>query len=144
VICQRLDFIESHQLRVPRCEVLMGNIAAKGTIRGGQLSQIVNVIQAGGEDGMWSFDRYQRWMEQKKDWVRPAPTDAVAEEPESISFAPSSPPPGATAAAPKPAAPKKPPARPAAPPPGDGPIEITIDEDLDLAELAKQIERRSS
>jgi twitching motility protein PilT len=72
VVCQRLDFLEAHQLRVPRCEVLFANIAAKGTLRAGQLSQIANVIQAGGEDGMWTFDRYQRWIEQKRDWVRPA------------------------------------------------------------------------
>jgi twitching motility protein PilT len=28
---------------------------------------------AGGEDGMWTFDRYGRWMEPMKDWVRAAP-----------------------------------------------------------------------
>jgi twitching motility protein PilT len=72
VVCQRLEFLEAQQLRVPRCEVLFANIAAKGTLRAGQLSQIANVIQAGGEDGMWTFDRYQRWIEQKRDWVRPA------------------------------------------------------------------------
>jgi len=107
VVCQRLDFVAAQQLRVPRCEVLWANIAAKGTIRSGQLSQIANVIQAGGEDGMWTFDRYQRWIEQKKDWVRPA----------------SAPP------SPKPAR-----------------VEIPMEADADLAELAdlaKQIERRS-
>src|SRR6267142_4359978 len=80
VICQRLDFLEAHQVRIPRCEVLQANVAARGTIRSGQFSQIANVIQAGGEDGMWTFDRYQRWMEQKRDWVRPTPTATVAEE----------------------------------------------------------------
>lgn len=142
VICQRLEFIESQHLRVPRCEVLLSNIAAKGTIRAGQLSQIVNVIQAGGEDGMWTFDRYQRWLEQKKDWVRPAPTAAeAANERESIPLIPRSPAPGTTA---RPAAPRKPASRPAASPSSDGTIEISIDENVDLAELAKQIERRSS
>jgi twitching motility protein PilT len=147
VICQRLDFIESQQLRAPKCEILTNNIAAKGTIRGGQLSQLVNVIQAGGEDGMWSFERYQRWMEQKKDWVRPSPTEAraAADEPESIAFTASAYPAPAAAPAARPAAAKQPAARPApqAPPAGDGPIEISIDEDLDLEELARQVERRS-
>lgn len=142
VVCQRLDFIEAHQLRVPRCEILMANIAAKGTIRGGQLSQIVNVIQAGGEDGSWTFERYQRWIEQKKDWVRPAAAAATSEERESIPLIPTTP---ARGAAPtRPAAPKRPVTRPQASAGGDGPIEISIDEDADLAELAKQIERRSS
>jgi len=150
MVCQRLDYIESLHLRVPRCEVLMANIAAKGTIRAGQLSQITNVIQAGGEDGMWTFERYQRWMEQKKDWVRPAAA-AATEERDSISLTPRYPAQGGAAArgsqgmtAGKPAAPRRSPGRPAAPAQGEGPIEISIDEDADLAELAKQIERRSS
>src|SRR5262249_4389012 len=85
-VCQRLEFLETQQLRVPRCEILFANIAAKGTIRSGQLSQIANVIQAGGEDGMWSFDRYQRWIEQKKDWVRPA--SPAAQEGEAVILTP--------------------------------------------------------
>ena len=70
VVCQRLDFLPELRLRVPRCEVLMGSLAAKATVRSGQTSQIANVIQSGGEEGMWTFDRYQRWMDHKKDWVR--------------------------------------------------------------------------
>lgn len=34
-------------------------------------------VQTGAAGGMWTFDRYSRWMEQKQDWVRPqrgAPT----------------------------------------------------------------------
>jgi twitching motility protein PilT len=135
-ICQRLDFLEREHLRVPRCEVLTGSIAAKGTIRAGQLSQIVNVIQSGGEDGMWTFERYQRWMQQKTDWVRPA-QQAAAEADESVPLTPRYP-----AAGVRPPAPAKRPATPgSAPAPADGPIEI--DENADLAELAKQIERRS-
>lgn len=80
VVCQRLDFIAAHHLRVPRCEVLFANTAVKGTLRTGQFSQLPNVILAGGEDGMWTFDRYQRWMEQKADWVRPPPVRAPAAE----------------------------------------------------------------
>lgn len=72
VVCQRLEFLGPLQLRVPKCEVLFGSTAAKGTIRAGQMSQIANVILSGGDEGMWTFDRYQRWMEQKADWVRPA------------------------------------------------------------------------
>jgi twitching motility protein PilT len=71
VLCQRLDYLESHRLLVPRCELMLGSMAAKGTIRAGTFSHLANVIQSGGEDGMWSFDRYQRWMEQQQEWVRP-------------------------------------------------------------------------
>jgi twitching motility protein PilT len=142
VVCQRLDFLKSHQLRIPRCEVLLANIAAKGTIRSGQLSQIANVIQAGGEDGMWTFDRYQRWIEQKKDWVRASPSVTVGEDSEPAA-------PAVRASRPNLGTPRsivpKSTARqhPAATPASEGPIEISIQEDTDLAELAKQIERRT-
>lgn len=44
---------------------------ATGTILAGTFSHLANVIQSGGEDGMWSFDRYQRWKDQQQEWVRP-------------------------------------------------------------------------
>src|SRR5258708_27817872 len=74
VSCQRLDFLSAHRLRVPRCEILLPSSGAKGTIRMGNFSQLANVLQAGGDEGMWTFDRYQRWMEQVSDLGRPAPT----------------------------------------------------------------------
>ncbi|HEY4342128.1 MAG TPA: ATPase, T2SS/T4P/T4SS family [Steroidobacteraceae bacterium] len=76
VVCQRLDFLSAHHLRVPRCELLLSSSAAKGTIRAGQFGHLANVIQSGGEEGMWSFDRYQRWMEQNKEWVIPVKSTA--------------------------------------------------------------------
>jgi twitching motility protein PilT len=145
-VCQRLEYLDAFRFRVPRCEVLYGNTAAKGTIRAGQLSQITNVIQAGGEDGMWTFDRYQRWIEQKKDWVRPAPPAAsTADEPDVVVVTPRPSLPRAAAPPARPmTAPRRPPAgsKPSTASPGDGPIEIPV-EDEDLAELAKQIEKRS-
>jgi twitching motility protein PilT len=146
VICQRLEYVEAHKLRVPRCEVLLANTAAKGTIRAGQLSQITNVIQAGGEDGMWTFDRYQRWIEQKKDWIRPAASASLAEEHDTVAATQRASLTKASAPPPKTTTPKRPPlaAKATTAAPGDGPIEIPVEDDLDLAELAKQIERRSS
>ena len=70
--CQRLEFLSAHRLRVPRCEILLPSSGAKGTIRGGNFSQIANVLQSGGDEGMWAFDRYQRWMDQVSEWVRPS------------------------------------------------------------------------
>jgi len=69
--CQRLEFLSAHRLRVPRCEILLPSSGAKGTIRAGNFSQITNVLQSGGDEGMWTFDRYQRWIEQVPEWVRP-------------------------------------------------------------------------
>ncbi len=126
VVCQRLDFIAAHHLRAPRCEMLLASIAAKGTLRAGQFSQIPNVILSGGEEGMWTFERYQRWMERKTDWVQPALTHSAFPEQTvkvvNLTPTPTGPPPAR--AAPQPQA------------------EISIDEEVDLNELARQIEER--
>jgi twitching motility protein PilT len=124
-VCQRLDFLSEYRLRVPVCEILLPSAASKGTIRGGQFSQIANVLQTGGEQGMWNFDRYQRWVAQKKDWVQPTlatplPDERIAPAPPKLQRQ--------TAA---PAAPK------------DDSLEISIDEEVDLDELAKRIEQRA-
>jgi twitching motility protein PilT len=77
VCCQRLEFLDTHRLRVPRCEILLPTSGAKGTIRAGNFSQLANVLQSGGEEGMWTFERYQRWMDQVTDWVRPPAAAAM-------------------------------------------------------------------
>ena len=140
VLCQRLDYLESQQLRVPHCELLLSSSAVKGTIRAGQFGQLSNVIQSGGEDDMWSFERYRRWMNQQKEWVKPTAVPAVADDAAGAARAASVRP--TAGAAPVKSAAKPQPALPASENSG----EIVIDEDLDLgdiAELAKRIERRT-
>jgi twitching motility protein PilT len=90
VCCQRLDFLSAQRMLVPRFEILLPTSGAKGTIRAGTLSQLANVLQSGGDEGMWTFERYQRWMAQVVDWVRP-PAAAARERRASLnSSAPSS------------------------------------------------------
>ena len=155
--CQRLDYLGSQRLRVPRCEILLPSSGARGTIRAGNFSQITNVLQSGGEEGMWTFDRYQRWMDQMTDWVRPAP-DAVpyhsgTQRPAAATARSPLTNPSHTAGSPQnlsPSAPlvAKPVARrPTAPQPAS--TEDVIDvpsEDMDLAQLAelakKVVERK--
>ena len=153
VCCQRLEFLAAHRLHVPRCEILLPTSGAKGTIRSGNFSQIATVLQSGGEEGMWTFDRYQRWMDQVSDWVRPPPAAALrAAKPPAVRSAPAaSPTPRAVApaaaTAPTGLAPSPPPA--ARPTPGgralsEDVIEVPA-EDLDLAalaELAKKVVER--
>jgi len=124
VLCQRLEFLS--------CELLLTSSAAKGTIRAGQFGHLANVIQSGGDEGMWSFDRYQRWIEQNRDWV--IPSKSALPEP------------------PRPAAAPLPPLAPSLPPtprPRRHDAVEAIDagdigaEDLqDIAELARQLEKR--
>ena len=139
VVCQRLDFVAAYRLRVPRCEMLLASSAAKGTLRAGQFSQIPNVILSGGEEGMWTFERYQRWMEQKTDWVRPAapvrspPSEEMTKVVNVPKTAPAHPPARAAASAAEHLDPAQ-------------QTEITIDEEVDLnelAELARKIEERT-
>ena len=142
--CQRLDFLGAHQLRVPRCEILLPTSGAKGTIRAGNFSQIANVLQSGGDEGMWTFDRYQRWMEQVTDWVRPTQTTAPRQTAAPRDSAkPSSP----TPVQPKPAVTKSAQAKP--PPTSSAATDDVFDvpaEEMDLAELAelakKVVERK--
>jgi twitching motility protein PilT len=122
LVCQRLDFLSEFQLRVPVCEILLPSAASRGTIRGGQFSQIANVLQTGGEAGMWNFDRYQRWVAQKTDWVPPTSAAPLPEE----RVAPARP---KIQRRDMPALPK------------DELLEISIEENADLDELAKRIEK---
>jgi hypothetical protein len=82
---------------------------------------------------MWNFDRYQRWMEQKKDWVRSDALGRGEGSGEAVTPAPAAT--AASAAALAPAAPTGTAARGS----------ISIDEAMDIEELtdlARQIEKR--
>jgi twitching motility protein PilT len=150
--CQRLDFLSAHRLRVPRCEVLLPSSGAKGTIRAGNFSQIANVLQSGGDEGMWTFDRYQRWMEQISDWVHPTQA-AVPRNPaeanltqRTATFRPAAKPSATMPAQGKPAATKPVPTKAgqAMSTPVDDVFEVPAEEmDLEqLAELAKKVVER--
>jgi twitching motility protein PilT len=152
VCCQRLDFLSAQRLHVPRCEILLPTSGAKGTIRNGNFSQIATVLQSGGDEGMWTFERYQRWMDQVTDWVRP-PSAAALRSAGVPPMARASP--GfrsAKTSAEKAAASAPNPARPAAAqapartvPSNTGPAEEVIEvpaEDMDLAALAKKVLER--
>jgi twitching motility protein PilT len=135
VSCQRLDFLSAHRLHVPRCEILLPSSGAKGTIRIGNFSQLANVLQSGGDEGMWTFDRYQRWMDQVSDWVRPAQTAMFHDSTHKPAVKP----------VPIQPAPTKPTVARSAT--TDEVIDVPS-EDMDLAELAelakKVVERKSS
>src|SRR5580704_14619437 len=158
VCCQRLEFLSNARLHVPRCEILLPTSGARGTIRSGNFSQIATVLQSGGEEGMWTFDRYQRWMEQVTDWVRPPPAAALRVQGEAAPRAapalratarPATPRAAGAAAPTQPrvpqgAPPSDPPSRSSAP--AEEVFEVPA-EDMDLAALAelakKAIERKT-
>ena len=143
--CQRLEFLSAHRLRVPRCEVLLPSSGAKGTIRAGNFSQIANVLQSGGDEGMWTFDRYQRWVEQVSEWVRPSTQTATPRDSAggTLMQRPLSAAPAQSKSSTKPAQSKPKPTHA----PADDVFEVPA-EDMDLADLAelakKVVERKPS
>jgi len=74
---------------------------------------------------MWNFDRYQRWVAQKKDWVQPTVATPLPEE----------------RIAPAPLKVQRQTITPVVQ--KEDSTEISIDEEVDLDELAKRIEQRT-
>jgi twitching motility protein PilT len=143
VICQRLRYRPDLKLRVPECEILMSTLAVKACIRQGEFFKLISAIETGAESGMWTFARYQNWLETKKTWHVPDP----AEKAEGDSVEPLAP---AAALPALPAAPLKAtaPAESAARPESGarrqvGPIEIEPVEG-GLEELIKKLEGEES
>lgn len=148
VVCQRLTYQPQSQLLVPHLEILMANSGVKSHIRTGAFGQIPTSLQTGAHDGMWSFERYQRWIDQKRDWIKPSQATPIEDQKLSApSF-------GSAVARKSEAHPQLPShvhahaktSRPRASTPAqDGRIEIDIsDADFELEELGKKIAQKDS
>src|SRR5207253_1283240 len=59
VVCQRMRFIESHGLRAPECEVLLGTQSVRAIVRQGQFFKLQTALETGGNDGLFTFARYR-------------------------------------------------------------------------------------
>jgi twitching motility protein PilT len=81
VICQRLRFRPDLKIRLPECEILIPTTPIKSHIRNGDFFKIMSSMETGAEHGMWTFARYQTWMESKKNWYVPSETEAPDSEP---------------------------------------------------------------
>ncbi|MES2857165.1 MAG: PilT/PilU family type 4a pilus ATPase [Bdellovibrionota bacterium] len=157
IISQRMSYRADEDVMVPVLEILMGTHAVKNAIRKGEAPKLISLLQTGGADGSYTFERYQAWLDSKTDWARPEP--ALELSPEESEFPVKEP-------SPRPylGAPRVVPVRSAPPPreqrPGirtqasavgsgtkltkvhkDGRIEIP-EMDLDLNDLAKSIQVR--
>ncbi len=124
VIAQRLRFRPDLNIRVPECEILMATHAVKAFIRNRDFFKIVSSLETGAEHGMWSFQRYRTWLENRTNWQLPtqsAETEAEAPEPDL----PAGPPPAFPLSSPPKKAEKKSAAVPTSPAPRPpGRIEI--------------------
>jgi twitching motility protein PilT len=110
VISQRLRFRPELNIRVPECEILIPSHAVKNFIRNRDFFKIISALESGAEHGMWSFQRYRTWLDNRTNWHIPAqapepPDSEPAEEraPALSSLAPAGKPRGsAPQAAPMP------------------------------------------
>jgi twitching motility protein PilT len=100
VICQRLRYRPDLKIRVPELEIVLPTFAVKNFIRTGDFYKVIQVMETGAEQGMWSWQRYQAWLEKRRDWHLPdasehAEEDPAAPETPGLSLTPSSHPAGA-------------------------------------------------
>ena len=68
-------------MRVPECEILIPTIPIKSFIRNGDFFKIITTLETGAEHGMWTFTRYQTWLENKKVWHFPDPSEKPDSDP---------------------------------------------------------------
>jgi len=71
VIAQRLRFRPEVNIRVPECEILVATHAVKNFVRNRDFFKIISAIEAGGEHGMWSYQRYRTWLDSRTEWHIP-------------------------------------------------------------------------
>jgi len=110
VVSQRLRFRPELNIRVPECEILVATHAVKNFVRNRDFFKIISAIEAGGEHGMWSYQRYRTWLDSRTEWHIPG------ESPEPPDTEPLEPPPRAAAlASPATPSPRKPEQQTAAP-----------------------------
>lgn len=82
VISQRLVFRDDLKMRVPECEVLVANHAVKNFIRTREFFKIPSALETGADHGMWTFQRYRTWLQNRKKWHTPTePAEAPDSEP---------------------------------------------------------------
>jgi hypothetical protein len=58
----------------------MATHAIKAFIRQGDFFKIASALEIGAEAGMWTFQRYQSWLEKRASWFFPSADDAASSE----------------------------------------------------------------
>ena len=80
VVSQRLRFRQDLNIRVPECEILVPTHAVKSFIRNREFFKIVSAMETGADTGMWTFQRYAKWLEGRSNFFVPGQS---AEPPDS-------------------------------------------------------------
>jgi twitching motility protein PilT len=147
VVAQRLVWRPELGLRLPECEVLTATDAVRATLRAGAFARLPSLLQTGAADGMWTFERWRRWLDARdRLFVRgrdaaPALEDAGPTPTDAGPLAPPVAAPPRPAAAPPATRPAPPVARPPAGAPrraADGVWDLDADAD-DLHSILKNL-----
>ena len=106
VISQRLRFREDLNIRVPECEILMATNAVKNFIRTREFFKIISAIETGADHGMWTFQRYAKWLDGRTNFYIPGknqepPEDKVGDDLPSAPALPRMAPPSRPSATPR-------------------------------------------
>ncbi|HLX96607.1 MAG TPA: PilT/PilU family type 4a pilus ATPase [Verrucomicrobiae bacterium] len=80
VVSQRLRFRQDLNIAVPECEILMATHAVKNFIRTREFFKVITAIETGADHGMWTFQRYAKWLETRTNFFIPGQN---AEPPDS-------------------------------------------------------------
>ena len=71
VVAQRLRFRQDLNILVPECEILMATLAVKNFIRTREFFKVITAIETGADHGMWTFQRYAKWLETRGNFYVP-------------------------------------------------------------------------
>ncbi|HPC60423.1 MAG TPA: PilT/PilU family type 4a pilus ATPase [Verrucomicrobiota bacterium] len=106
VISQRLRYRADLNIRVPECEILIATHAVRNFIRNRDFFKLATALETGADQGMWTYQRYQTWLDKRTNWSFPTqeaePPDTEPAEAEAVVPADATPSP--RAAPPTPAA----------------------------------------
>ena len=80
VVSQRLRFREDLNIRVPECEILMATNPVKNFIRTREFFKIISTIETGADHGMWTYQRYSRWLDGRTNFYVPGQSPESADD----------------------------------------------------------------
>ena len=81
VLAQRLIYRHDPGLRVPEVELLVATDGIRHSLREGRFFKMASAMEMGAGDGMWTFDRYRRWLDAKTSWRFPEESPPLISDP---------------------------------------------------------------
>ena len=149
VLAQRLVYRPDAGTRVAECELLVATDAVRKAVRDGQYFKLQSMMETSAADGMWTFDRYGRWLASKRTWRSPeegkegdATPGRLVDLPDAAPATPTAPTQATTAVSAALASSAPPATSTGEPQPADGVIVIDEDDTGAIDELLADLARK--